>query len=270
VTTTNGAPGCRSSPTSASFSVTIPAILTPCPGAQPCGRFPGGPAAVTSRLQPLARHVAPRQRIVALFARPRARGEQRFEPIEIDGRRRELGFGGARIGVGARDLRLGLANVFGPRARQHQAELRVGLGALGGRAGEGQPRVGSIESGDDIARPHVIAFVDAKLEQASTDLCGHADVRGLDLPGDADAVRRSLLAARRGERGGQRHGEPERSGAGRTGGRHDVGLAGGCGSCASARRSASCMCWTKSSTDGNRRSARFSAPSSRRIGSAAI
>ena len=89
--------------------------------------------AVARRPDPLRRHIPSRHRIVALLARARVRGEERFEAGDVGLRRRELGVGGAGVGLGGRDLCLGLTDVLGARAGAQQPQLGVRLVAFGPR-----------------------------------------------------------------------------------------------------------------------------------------
>ena len=98
------------------------------------------------------------------------------------------------VGLRRGELRFGLADVLDARAGAEQPQLRVGLIALGLRAGERELGVGGVEPRDEVAGLDAIAFGDAELEQAAADLRGDLHVGGLDLPRDADAVGGRLVA----------------------------------------------------------------------------
>ena len=60
-------------------------VFAPRAGPQPCDRFARGAHTIARRLKPFPRHVASRDRIVALLAGTGARREQRFEAIQVRG-----------------------------------------------------------------------------------------------------------------------------------------------------------------------------------------
>ena len=114
-------------------------------------------------------------------------------------RRDELRVGGGCLGAVGVDLRLGLVNVFDARAGTEKPQLRVGLTALGFRAGERQLGVGGIETREERAGGHASTLADAELEDPAAHRRRDVDLSGLDLPGDTGTIGwRRVLACSRG------------------------------------------------------------------------
>ena len=199
---------------SASFSVTIPdtgAVTVASAIAFPDRDPRGGGSHTGERLDPSRR--APARSLATTGARPghgpaprrrsraiapvtassrlcvtRVRGKERFEAIDVGLRRGQFHFDGAHLRVGGRRLRVGLADVFDTSAGDEKSKLRVGLVPLRPGAGERELRVGRVEACHEVAGLDAVALVDAQLDQASADLRGNLDVRGLDLAGHTRAV----------------------------------------------------------------------------------
>ena len=108
--------------------------------------------ALARGLDPFPRHVPPRHGVVALLARAGVRGQQRLEALDVELGGGELGRGGALLGPGGSDLRLGLPDVLDAGPGTQQPKLGVGLIAFGACAGQRELRVGRVEAGDDARR----------------------------------------------------------------------------------------------------------------------
>ena len=98
-------------------------------------------------------------------------------------RRRELPASG-------RDLRFGLADVFGPRARHHEAKLRFGLRLIGLRPLHRQLDVARVEREHELTGLHAIAFLDREREHAPAGIRREPHLGGLDVSGNTQHVAR--------------------------------------------------------------------------------
>ena len=225
--TTSGARGWRSSPASAIFSVTTPEIGRGDRGvgnrffedgdlrgrygqprlgrfhffaagarAQPLNILRGRANALASGLGARLRRIPSRDRIVSLLARARVGREERFEPFDVLFGGVEIGGRGGDVRLGRGGLGLGLTNVLRASAGADESQLRVGLIAIGARAGERQFAVGGVELRNEGTGSDAIALGDGELQDTARYLRRHLHVGGFDLSGHADPIGRWLFPAR--------------------------------------------------------------------------
>jgi hypothetical protein len=108
--------------------------------------------------QPVARHVAPRPRVVTRLSRTGIGAQQRLVALEVGFGILELRLRRADLGIGGRRLRSRLPDVFGARAGEQQAQLRIGLRAFGACPGDGELGVARVELRHRLPGGHTIAL----------------------------------------------------------------------------------------------------------------
>ena len=162
-------------------------------GADSGERFLGRAHAALRRRHPVARHIAPRRRIVALLAGAGVGLEQGFEALEVLFGGRQLRLGRRLLGLGRDNLRFGLPHVFGPRAGLHQPHLRLGRHAFRLRAVNGQLHVARVERQDGLAGLHAVAFLDGERQNASARFRREPHLGRFDVARHPNAVGRRLF-----------------------------------------------------------------------------
>ena len=120
--------------------------------------------------------------------------------------RLEIGLDRHRVRLGGIDLRFGLTDVFDARAGFEQPKLRDGSFAIGTTPLDLQLGVARVELCDDIAAVQASAFVDAELENSSTDFRRDVHFSRFDVAGDSQRVIGRVVRARGGD---ERDDQPE-------------------------------------------------------------
>jgi hypothetical protein len=170
-------------------------LFRPRPGAQPGEILSRRADAIVGAAGASQGHVAPRHRVVSLFAGAGIRLEQSVEAIGIGLRGGELRFGGTRFRLRDGELGVGLTDVLGSRPGAQQAQLRVGLIAFGARSGQRELGVGHIQACDDRSGGDAIALGGRQFKEPAADLRGDVDFGRLNLSGCAHPIRGGFLGA---------------------------------------------------------------------------
>jgi hypothetical protein len=116
--------------------------------------------------------------------------EQCLEPRGVGFGDGNLSICGAGVGLSGRELGVGLADILDAGAGSQEAELSVGLIALGAGARERQLGVGGIEPRHELAGRDAVALVRREFQQPPANQRRYLHLGGFNLSRNADTIGR--------------------------------------------------------------------------------
>jgi hypothetical protein len=108
----------------------------------------------------------PGRSVIALLLRSGVGLQETLEPFEVRLGGTKIGLRGCNVGRRGRGTRIGLPDVFGPRACLQQTKLGIGLRAIGLRTLQSQIDIAHVQAGDDISLRKAVAFRDGQVHDS--------------------------------------------------------------------------------------------------------